>query len=196
MFDYNGLTIGFHGCEVEVAQKVILNKADLAPSRNKYDWLGSGIYFWENDPLRALEFATDVKKCANPCVVGAVLNLGYCLDLSTRVGLEKVNMVWENIVKPTYINGNLKDNKPGRKGENGELMLRFLDCYVIEALHAYNRDNNYEEFDSVRAPFWEGTELYPTAGFFNKNHIQICIRNTDCILGYFIPKDIALTSQF
>lgn len=189
MLDYNGLTIGFHGCDRDIAKDVILNRADLHPSQNKYDWLGSGVYFWENDPLRALEFARDVKQCKHPCVVGAILNLEYCLDLSTRHGIAQIELVWENIVKPTYIKGNLKENKPGRKGENGELLLRYLDCHVLEALHKYNRENGYEEFDSVRAPFWEGKELYPTAGFFGKNHIQICIRNTDCILGYFLPKD-------
>lgn len=129
-----------------------------------------------------------MKCCSEPFVIGAVLNLGYCLDLSTRSGLEKIDLTWNSIVKPSYDNGKLKGNKPGRKGENGELMLRFLDCHVIEALHRYNRDNGFEEYDSVRAPFWEGEELYPTAGFFSKNHIQLCIRNMECILGCFLPK--------
>lgn len=189
MIDYNGLTIGFHGCEMDTAREVLLKRKGLKPSNNQYDWLGSGIYFWENDPIRALEFAKDVKRCVKPCVIGAILNLGYCLDLSTRKGLDNIDLVWNNIVMPIYKNGNLKDNKPGRKGENGELLLRYLDCYVIQALHKFNEDNNFESFDSVRAPFWEGKELYPTAGFFNKNHIQLCVRNTDCILGYFLPQD-------
>lgn len=190
MLDYNGLTIGFHGCEKDVAIDVLLNRRNLTASSNKYDWLGGGIYFWENDPFRALEFAKNVKLCDNPCVIGAVLNLGYCLDLSTKKGLENVRLAWDNIVKPIYDKGDLKPYKAGRKGETGELMLRFLDCYVLEALHEYNRDNDYEEFDTVRAPFWEGQELYPTAGFFNKNHIQICVRNAACIMGYFLPKEL------
>ncbi|MDE6637172.1 MAG: hypothetical protein K2K32_02920 [Muribaculaceae bacterium] len=188
MPEYNGLTIGFHGCDEEVARNVVLNRDNLIASQNAYDWLGSGIYFWENDPIRALEFAKD--KYNNPCVIGAVINLGYCLDLATRKGLDKVKFAWESMVKPNYELGLLKSNKPGRKGENGELMLRFLDCYVIESLHKINNDLGWEEFDSVRAPFWEGNEIYPTAGFFNKNHIQLCIRNLDCILGYFLPKDL------
>ena len=188
MPEYNGLTIGFHGCDEEVARTVILNHTELVASQNAYDWLGSGIYFWENDSTRAWEFAKD--KYKRPCVIGAIINLGYCLDLSTRVGLDSIKVAWNNMVKPIYETGILKDNKPGRKGENGELMLRFLDCYVIEALHQYNKLRGYEDFDSVRAPFWEGEEIYPTAGFFNKNHIQLCIRNTDCVLGYFLPKDL------
>ncbi len=27
----------------------------------------------------------------------------------------------------------------------------------------------------------------PTAGFYTKNHIQLCVRNPDCIKGYFRP---------
>lgn len=191
MPEYNGLTIGFHGCDKAIARGVLLNRLNLLPSHNAYDWLGSGIYFWENDPIRAWEFAKS--KYPNPCVLGAVLNLEYCLDLSTRRGLNDIRYAWERVVKPNYENGLLKSNKPGRKGETGELMLRFLDCYVIESLHEMNKEYRLQEFDSVRAPFWEGEEIYPTAGFFNKNHIQLCIRNTDCILGYFLPKDLDIT---
>ncbi|MDE5586629.1 MAG: hypothetical protein K2I92_09915 [Muribaculaceae bacterium] len=190
MLEYNGLTIGFHGCDEDVAREVILNRAELKASHNAYDWLGNGIYFWENDSTRAWEFAKD--KYKKPCVIGAVINLGCCLDLSTRNGLNRIRFAWDEIVKPVYETGILKPNKAGRKGENGELMLRFLDCYCIEALHQFNKFKGYEEFDSVRAPFWEGKELYPTAGFFNKNHIQLCIRNNDCIIGYFLPKDLEI----
>ncbi|SEK41780.1 hypothetical protein SAMN05421740_101809 [Parapedobacter koreensis] len=48
-------------------------------------------------------------------------------------------------------------------------------------------DIGNKEFDSVRGVFWEGNPLYPTAGFREKDHIQICIRNIDCIKGYFLP---------
>lgn len=43
------------------------------------------------------------------------------------------------------------------------------------------------EFDTVREVFVEGDELYPIAGFKEKNHIQICVRNLNCIKGYFNP---------
>ena len=44
-----------------------------------------------------------------------------------------------------------------------------------------------DRYESIRAAFWEGDELYLTAGFKEKNHIQICIRNQNCIKGYFDP---------
>jgi hypothetical protein len=43
-------------------------------------------------------------------------------------------------------------------------------------------------FDSVRSAFIEGEPLYPNAGFFTKSHIQLCIRNPNCIKGYFLPR--------
>ena len=59
-----------------MALKAVLNMEPLHPSANNYDWLGSGIYFWENDPIRAFEFAKEVKKCEEPFVGGAIINLG------------------------------------------------------------------------------------------------------------------------
>ena len=49
--------LGFHGCDESVKDSLLLGKAKLKPSNNEYDWLGSGIYFWENDPDRALSYA-------------------------------------------------------------------------------------------------------------------------------------------
>ena len=63
-------------------------------------------------------------------------------------------------MKPTYEAGGIKNNKPGKKGETGELVLRFLDCYVIEAVHKYNLEENLEQYDSVRGAFWEGDQIY------------------------------------
>lgn len=57
MLGYHNIIIGFHGCEKSIAERVIIGKTDLMPSDNMYDWLGGGIYFWENDPIRAFEFA-------------------------------------------------------------------------------------------------------------------------------------------
>jgi len=42
----------------------------------------------------------------------------------------------------------------------------------------------------VKGVFWEGHSLYPNAGFAEKNHIQICVCNPNCIKGYFLPRGI------
>jgi hypothetical protein len=42
-----------------------------------------------------------------------------------------------------------------------------------------------EAFDSVRAAFIEGNRLYEGAGFYNRTHIQLCVRREAQIIGYF-----------
>lgn len=43
-------------------------------------------------------------------------------------------------------------------------------------------------FDSVRGVFTEGGPAFEGAGLFEKSHIQVCIRNPNCIKGFFIPR--------
>jgi len=74
--------------------------------------------------------------------------------------------------------------------ENGDLLIRYLDCAVIQSIHQFNKDRNGKEFDSVRGVFFEGDELYPNAWFKENNHIQIAIRNPNCIKGYFVPREL------
>ncbi len=50
-----GTVAGYHGCELEIARRLLLGLADLTPSRNPYDWLGRGAYAWEQNGLRAFE---------------------------------------------------------------------------------------------------------------------------------------------
>ena len=53
------LVLGFHGCDEALGRRLISSEIPhLVPSKNPYDWIGDGIYFFENDPERALYFAT------------------------------------------------------------------------------------------------------------------------------------------
>jgi hypothetical protein len=61
----------------------------------------------------------------------------------------------------------------------------------MEYLHLERIGGGLNPFDSVRGVFIEGQPLYPGAGFHDKNHIQICIRNPNCIKGLFLPRDEA-----
>ncbi|MBK9648990.1 MAG: hypothetical protein IPO67_28230 [Deltaproteobacteria bacterium] len=43
------------------------------------------------------------------------------------------------------------------------------------------------ELDTVRGVFVEGDEASPGARIHLKTHVQIAVRNPDCIIGYFKP---------
>ena len=188
------LTIGFHGCDQSVVDKVIAGKENLLASNNDYDWLGSGIYFWENNEERALEWAVELSKrpgssVKQPAVIGAIIDLGYCFDLTDTAYLKELKKSYDFALEFSRISGiPMPVNKT--LGNSTDLLLRKLDCYVIQTTHRINREANKRAYDSVRGVFWEGKPLYPNAGFAEKNHIQICICNPNCIKGYFLPRNV------
>src|SRR5471032_1974201 len=81
--------LGYHGCDRDVAERVLGGSASLLESANEYDWLGRGIYFWENSATRALEWARAARAnpkitrhaVKEPAAIGAIIDLGNCLDL-------------------------------------------------------------------------------------------------------------------
>lgn len=68
-----------------------------------------------------------------------------------------------------------------------------MDKAVVKAMHDLRAQSSstcapvLPSYDSVRAAFWEGGELYEGAGFAKKAHIQIAVCNPECIKGYFRP---------
>ena len=95
---------------------------------------------------------------------------------------------------------NLPENKDLPKDQFHDKILRELDCAVIEYLHqqidkkiktdiAKQQFSDLKPFDTARGIFTEGGEAFTGAGIQLKNHIQICIRNLNCIKGFFIPRN-------
>jgi hypothetical protein len=194
-----GLILGFHGCDKTVRDDVVSKHGVLLkPSDNDYDWLGSGVYFWENNYKRAFEFACFLKdnpshnskqKINEPSVIGAVIDLGYCLDLIDSEYLQVLKQGYI-LLKTSKQQYNLPIPKNVSLKNNSDLLKRYLDCAVIETIHQFNRDREKPQFDSVRGVFFEGEDLFENAGFKEKNHIQIAVRNPNCIKGYFIPREL------
>ncbi|NYT60826.1 hypothetical protein H0A66_00595 [Alcaligenaceae bacterium] len=75
--------LGFHGTERQTVEALIAEPTKhLKHSAGRYEWLGHGIYFWQNDPLRAYEWAMtgNVKsKIKEPDAVGTILDRSFAL---------------------------------------------------------------------------------------------------------------------
>ena len=180
------LVLGFHGCDKSVAEKVFQSGEHLKASSNEYDWLGHGIYFWEQNYTRALEWAETRANIDEPAVVGAVIDFGYCLNTTDSAskkvleqGYEYLKLMCELADEP------LPKNRPSKN--TSDILLRDLDCAVIQHIHKFNREADKKPFDSVRGVFVEGGEPYPGSEFKTKTHVQLCIINPNCIKGYFRP---------
>jgi len=120
------LIIGFHGCDADICRTILNDPDNIKIKKNPYDWLGHGMYLWENNYERALQWAIDKQRrgaIREPAVIGALLQPGNCCD--------------------------------------------FLDTQYIRILAGHYKlmEERYE-----------------------KTHIQICIRNLNCIKGFFLPR--------
>lgn len=182
------LVIGFHGCTKEVFNAVVLQGNQMKSSNNEYDWLGNGIYFWEQSYQRAREWAEQHCKGHEPAVIGAVIDLGYCLNLTDSASSDILKRGYLILTKLCAVTGiNLPENR--RTNPLGDILVRNLDCAVIEQVHNYNRALKLPEYDSVRGVFWEGNAPYPGSCFKEQTHVQICVRNPNCIKGVFRPRE-------
>lgn len=198
------LTIGFHGCDETIRNELVNNPNTVKKSQETYDWLGNGFYVWENNYERAFQWAKDKKSrgtLQTPSVVGVIYLLDYCLDFTDSEYIDILSEYHELLKDDLKVSGKtLPRNKDLPKDQYHDLIIRELDCAVIEYLHQkidekISQDktklgfSELRPFDTVRGIFTEGGPAFNGAGIQSKNHIQICIRNLNCIKGFFIPRE-------
>ena len=183
--------LGYHGCDESVAERLLAGEP-FQKSANNYDWLGPGIYFWEANPRRGFEFATELQNVpwgagiATPAVVGAIIDLGLCLDLTTSAGIRQTQAAYAIYIS----NCELAGYEPLKNSPDTHQLQRPLDCAVFAQLHKIRIDNKAHPIESVRGVFEEGEPAYNGAGFRAKTHIQICVCNISNIKGVFrVPEE-------
>ncbi len=213
--------LGYHGCDKTTAHKAVVDGAKILASTNDHDWLGPGAYFWEADPLRAAEHAKEKRlrgEIEDPAVIGAVIDLGYCLDLMSRNGVQAVNAAYTCFVEIQEKSGlPLPSNRNPRGVAGEDQLFRFLDCAVFRCLHQLVKEHatagpfsqlydtsrvsdDYlqmnpagpfsKPYDTVRGVFVEGPPAYSGSGLYSKSHIQIAVVNPSCIKGVFYHRAV------
>ena len=184
--DFPTTVYAFHGCDESVAEEVFAGKQELKASTNDYDWLGSGIYFWENAPDRAMRWAIDQQKrnpeaIKKPAVVGAVIHLGSCLNLMDTSSNQPISDTYKELTR-AFDNAKLPVSLPVNKGK-----LHRLDALVINAACLLASTKNHP-YDTVRAAFIEGEPVFKGSAIQSDTHIQLCVRNPESIIAYFRPR--------
>jgi hypothetical protein len=190
----SSFVLGFHGCDATTARNILLGKSQhLRSSANSYDWLGHGIYFWEVSPSRAIQWAQEAmvstgraSPIRKPAVIGAVIDLGNCLDSLDSQNFEIVRDAYEGLKDVVEASRRPMPQNRSVLGRSDKC-LRNLDCSVINYVHSMRTEKRLAPFDTVRAAFIEGSPIYEGGSFYDRNHIQICVRNRECIKGYFRP---------
>lgn len=146
-------------------------------SKNEWDWLGRGVYFWEFGHQRAHDWATEWPRLRGKefAVVGAIIQLGACLDL---LDTDHTRRLAQFATALTDSVGPLRANEGAR---------RLADCLLINAFC----DSESTTYDTVRGLFQEGEPLAPGSALLLQSHIQVVVRRPDAIIGLFRPRGFA-----
>lgn len=182
----NTRVIGYHGCDLRVATSVVARQSTLQPGLGRYDWLGTGVYFWEDDPKLAWGWAKHASKqrpqmIHTPAVLGAVIELRDCLNLVQTGSSRILQAAYEALAQEV---GRAGAQMPANQDEEH----RFLDHAVFETLHELRRIEGLPSFTAVRALFQSGQPVFPGSGVRKWDHIQICVRDLAIIEGCFLAR--------
>lgn len=187
------VVVGYHGCDRSLLERVVLGGDHLQPSDNAYDWLGKGVYFWENGLQRAREFAEWKRQrgeIGEPAVIGAHIDLGRCFDLGDTWATGQLPEVHARLVAQLQALGAEVPVNREAGPDDFDLVLRNLDCAVLNhAMAAYDAaEGGTLYFQTVRGVFVEGGPAFHGAGIHRKSHVQVAVRDVSAILDYFLPR--------
>jgi hypothetical protein len=162
----------YHGTSISTAA-VICTEHRIEASKNDWDWLGWGSYFWEDGLHRAWEWA-DQQHPDEPAVVSVPVRLGNCLNLCDGQQFPVVQTAYESLRQE---HERLGIDLP----VNREDLRRPLDCLVLN----FACQELLSDVETVRAPFQEGAPVYPGAAFSSNAHVHLCVRRESAFVGPF-----------
>lgn len=159
---------GFHGTTREAADEITAHGFQV--SKNEYDWLGDGIYFFQDAPVRAWQWAIDQHGADSAAVVGTELRLTDCLDL--------LDIKWTQVVSGVYSHyiTNLKQAGLAlpRQTPGAHRLDREVRNYAVGVLGEHG-----VAIACVRAAFVEGRPVYPDSALYDRAHVQIAVRTPE-----------------
>jgi hypothetical protein len=162
--------IGYHGTSIEAARRILFSGFQV--SRNDYDWLGDGAYFFQDAPARALEWARQ-RHGADAAVVGAEIDLEDCIDLLDLPWHLQVARAYPRLIAALKEQGHpVPHQTAGAHRVDRSLMNYLIDRLMDRGMAA----------GSVRAAFAEGEPAFPGSALLNRAHVQIAVRSPSVIL--------------
>lgn len=156
---------GYHGTQAELAE--IIEREGFRVSKNPYDWLGDGVYFFQDSPHRASEWAYE-HYGDDGSVIAAEIRLEHCMDL--------LDVGWTEVLSDAYDAYLKRIRQLGHSRPTQSSGAHRLDREVINyAVGALGEVGI--RVDCVRAAFQEGGPVYPDSALYDRAHIQIAVRN-------------------
>jgi hypothetical protein len=180
----NDSTFAHHGTTKELATEILAK--GFTPSKRESDWLGFGIYFWEDSPARALMWAEERYPSQAVCVVDAEVSLEKCLNLGDPEGVAKLRPFYRFYIAALGVElaSTLKSTASGNHQ---------LDCRVINYACERLKEDGHP-IHVVRSPFIEGEPIFrgdqgvASSRLHEQTHVQLAVREHCAILNIEIDE--------
>ncbi len=163
---------GYHGTSRSRAEIIIAE--GFQPSMNDYDWLGTGVYFWQDAPNHALYWAQKIYP-QEPAVIKSRIRLdNTCLDLLDMANLANPDFwsdSYNGFVRMCEQTGKtLPTQNPNLPGK------RNLDCAFCDYLVTVTEeDAGVDSIGAIRSAFMEGKQIFPNSAIHDRTHVQISV---------------------
>jgi hypothetical protein len=184
-----GLTtvVGFHGT-VRSSAEILLTPQPFKVRTNGYDWLGTGVYFWQESALRAKVWARSIATLSDePVVLAADLDLSECLDLFDLKDYNSLRRMYPRFLELEGSTSPLAQAglvvQRGRQyttdDSSSDPLTRmpirnFRDCAFLDwAVEKFSSAGR--RITSIRSAFVSGNALFEESFLFDWSHSQIAV---------------------
>lgn len=170
------------GTRLEYAQKLVAE--DFRPSENDWEWLGHGVYFWQDAPERAFAWAREWhgrKGYKGPiAVVAARIQLLDYIDLLDQAGMRLVTDYASALQKKVADEVRLLSN---------EYPMHRLDCEFFNSITTMLLSEGIE-VRGYRAACVEGEPITHGSPIYDRSHVQLAVIDQTTILKKWIIEDV------
>jgi len=183
--------LGYHGTTVENGEKILASRFNI--SRADTLWLGHGIYFFQDAPIRAQRRANLVshERSSRPFLIRAVIETGNCLDLLDWHHWSLLKKFYDQYESEIAAEA---ENLPDQMGS--EFVDRTSESYDTYRSLSWRRykDNllintfvKYMEkvgitFDTIRCPFVSGSPIFRESWIFKASSVVVNVLDHSAIL--------------
>lgn len=187
----NGDTLtGYHATTKDRGQEILKNGFNISKSQNdNYEWLGDGVYFWDDDYYAVQWNMIDLEKKNKD---KSIENLNEYTIIKSDIKVNKLKLFEISSPEGSFIYNDFKNKLKNKFIENGcekyvEELMKSSDKFWINLLE----DNGFfNDFDVVTAIYKneKSKEKYKDNVVLNTQK-QICVKNIKCIINSEIYND-------
>lgn len=160
------LVYGYHGTSQRFLHSI--SATGFRTSKNREDWLGDGVYFWQDAPEHAWRWARD-KYQSEAVVIGALVRLSDCMDLLDTGW-------WQDLAA---FHATLSAAVPLPKQPPTSKAHRLDRAVINSFIEARARQG--VRIRVVRAAFPEDDPVFQNSALTVSSHVQIAVRDTALI---------------